>query len=838
MSNLKRPILDEKIAYEAMKSRKEKFGIFHKACFHLHTPASYDYRLFDYWEYKDYLDVSEQNLYEKCIDQKVFPETVDLEKIILEGKYSCYRDKKELLAYTLLAHEIISNQIGIVLITDHHTISGIDKLKVAISGLCKMKTSVVYPEVVLGIEISCADKNHVVGIFEDDKSTRGRINEWLEENVLTLEDGSFKTSIDVLQFIRSINGIGYIAHLDSSDTFKEKYLSGAYKEKLFSKDLISFVGLANYENKAYIEGKVKLFRSEPIGFIIDNDAHDIQSIEKNIFWLKGSKRNYSMIKEALDEYDISVSLEGIHENNMKQHIKGIYVENSENGFLCNKEEDAFCLTFSSALNCLIGGRGTGKSSILEVLEYILSQRCESEDKLEFICAHGNAWVLYEYCNEEYLIEMRMPIKVNADDNILQCFGQNIQGRYHFKYYYSEDQIRDHAFKHFLKISRVVYSKGDWHLEAVANKREMLKKFFDIRYSINELVNTAGGEKINKFIYDTLFENRTISRPEDIVSFRKKSGLKKMLGDVQDALCKRKKDVDLVIEPFNKNQKGILRIVYSQNATYIEPPLEEWLFYGQYSARKWYERYNITQGNVIEYLMTLFDSLGIFEFLSMIVNTEVHVAEKMVNFLDFCTNTNKDMVEQGIESLTPENVQVVIEMIFSNLVTDDNIRTIIEYLKNYVSNVEGFSLEFNINNKEGSVGDAIYRSVERLSLGQKVVAMLSFVLGYSEYSEDYRPLIIDQPEDNLDNQYIYKNLIKQLRTLKEKRQVIIATHNATIVTNAKADQVCVMLSDNVKGWIGSTGYPGEKRIKKQILNYLEGGKESFLHKYNVYKDALK
>ena len=116
-------------------------------------------------------------------------------------------------------------------------------------------------------------------------------------------------------------------------------------------------------------------------------------------------------------------------------------------------------------------------------------------------------------------------------------------------------------------------------------------------------------------------------------------------------------------------------------------------------------------------------------------------------------------------------------------------------------------------------------------------MLSFILGYSEYSNDYRPLIIDQPEDNLDNQYIYKNLVKQLRLIKEKRQVIIATHNATIVTNAKADQVCLVRSDNQHGWIETTGYPGEKRIKTHIINYLEGGKSSFLHKISIYRDAL-
>jgi energy-coupling factor transporter ATP-binding protein EcfA2 len=52
----------------------------------------------------------------------------------------------------------------------------------------------------------------------------------------------------------------------------------------------------------------------------------------------------------------------------------------------------------------------------------------------------------------------------------------------------------------------------------------------------------------------------------------------------------------------------------------------------------------------------------------------------------------------------------------------------------------------------------------------------------------------------------------LRNIKTKRQVIITTHNATLVTNAKAEQVIVMDSDNINGWIVTTGYPNELNIK--------------------------
>ena len=106
-----------------------------------------------------------------------------------------------------------------------------------------------------------------------------------------------------------MDGIGYIAHIDTSDVFNEKYLSGAYKRKLFSNDILKVIGISNLDNIDRIKRYVKQYRSSEVKILIDNDAHDIDNIKKNIFWLKGSKRNYSMVKEALNDYDISVSFE-------------------------------------------------------------------------------------------------------------------------------------------------------------------------------------------------------------------------------------------------------------------------------------------------------------------------------------------------------------------------------------------------------------------------------------------------------------------------------------------------------------------------------------------------
>ena len=829
------PTKRERVAYEAIKNRKDKFGMFHKSCFHIHTPASHDYKLLSQWSHNNYISASEQDIYDICIKRNVFPEMVVLESITLEDARSCYCNKKEFLSYLLLADVIITNEIELIVVSDHHTVTGVEKLKTAIKELCRNKFHKVYPEVLLGIEISCADKNHVVGIFENCQTAVNNINSWLCDHLLSAEDGTFETSIKVLEFIKSINGIGYLAHLDTSDIFKDKFSSGAYKKKLFSDKVLKLIGLSDYSKCNSIKNYLKQFRAADINVVIDNDAHDIDTIPNKTFWIKGSKRNYLMLKEALNDYDISVSFE--NEKFAKQYIKGIYIQNSNIGFLKGDEKSGFCLNFSKALNCLIGGRGTGKSTVLEILEYVLSQQCDSISKLEFICAHGDTWLLYDYRGEEYLIEMRMPIKPNPDDNILRCFGQNLSGRYHYKYRYMVNDVKEYAYKRFLKISKVLYKGDEWYLETVANKREMLNHFFDVRYSVNDLVNTAGDEKINEFLYKTLFQNKVLSKPEEAIHFKKKSGLVKALDNVQDVLQKRRNEVYSVITPFNDKHAKILRITYSQNNMFLEPDFGFWVFGENYKKNVWYKNYNITSENIVEYLLALNDEVGIFNFLKLAISEDADKALSTRSILEFCKEPDKDMIDNGITSLDKIKAKEVLTNVFRSLITDKNIDTVIDYLKKYITHIESFSLEFNINNKEGNSSSPIYKSVETLSLGQKVVAMLSFILGYSEYSKDYRPLIIDQPEDNLDNQYIYRNLVKQLRSIKEKRQVIIATHNATIVTNAKADQVCIMCSDNRHGWVETTGYPGECRIKKHIVNYLEGGIESFIHKISIYEDAL-
>ena len=297
--------------------------------------------------------------------------------------------------------------------------------------------------------------------------------------------------------------------------------------------------------------------------------------------------------------------------------------------------------------------------------------------------------------------------------------------------------------------------------------------------------------------------------------------------------KRKNEISEIIDPFNKEQEGLLRITYKQTNNYNEPDLYRWIF-GDRSKNKMFNGYRITRKDIINYLLSIFDKEGLCELFNMLYNRNIDIKKYSLKEYAKDLKANKNLDFKEVDNSAEIRILNSVYNEFKNI----NLNLIKEYLIDFLNENEELSLEFNINSKNSSASlKETFKDVKHLSLGQKVVAMLDFILAYSEYSNDYRPLIIDQPEDNLDSQYIYKNLVKQIRSVKSKRQIIIATHNAALVTNTLSEHVCVMKSDGNHGWIEAEGYPGTKKIKRHIVNYMEGGKESFKHKMKLYEEIL-
>jgi ABC-type lipoprotein export system ATPase subunit len=117
-----------------------------------------------------------------------------------------------------------------------------------------------------------------------------------------------------------------------------------------------------------------------------------------------------------------------------------------------------------------------------------------------------------------------------------------------------------------------------------------------------------------------------------------------------------------------------------------------------------------------------------------------------------------------------------------------------------------------------------------SLGQRASALILFLLSQKENDI----LIIDQPEDDLDNQTIYKDVIQEIKRLKGQMQFIFATHNANIPVLGDSEMLiaCKYIPDTkIATEAGSIDC---KNIQQKIINIMEGGKEAFKIRKNIYK----
>ncbi len=122
-----------------------------------------------------------------------------------------------------------------------------------------------------------------------------------------------------------------------------------------------------------------------------------------------------------------------------------------------------------------------------------------------------------------------------------------------------------------------------------------------------------------------------------------------------------------------------------------------------------------------------------------------------------------------------------------------------------------------------------KELKRHSLGQRASALILFVLS----QRDNDVIMIDQPEDDLDNQTIYEDVIKLIRNLKPQAQFIFATHNANFPVLGDAEQIfsCQYTDDKMNITTGSIDHPA---LQQEIVKIMEGGEEAFNRRKEIYQ----
>ena len=126
-----------------------------------------------------------------------------------------------------------------------------------------------------------------------------------------------------------------------------------------------------------------------------------------------------------------------------------------------------------------------------------------------------------------------------------------------------------------------------------------------------------------------------------------------------------------------------------------------------------------------------------------------------------------------------------------------------------------------------------RSIREGSPGQKTAALLAFLLSYGD-----EPLVLDQPEDDLDNHLIHELIVRQIREVKRRRQIVVVTHNPNIVVNGDAELVVALAVRSGATQMECEGSLQDKQVRETICTVMEGGRDAFAERYRrIAVDAL-
>jgi ABC-type lipoprotein export system ATPase subunit len=198
------------------------------------------------------------------------------------------------------------------------------------------------------------------------------------------------------------------------------------------------------------------------------------------------------------------------------------------------------------------------------------------------------------------------------------------------------------------------------------------------------------------------------------------------------------------------------------------------------------------------------------------------------------------LENIAKSLSPrEFVEIVIqgnnEPLVSNCdLSEQNASRIIGYLKAKENFEDVLALCYlaypeDVPSIKYQKDDGEYYPLNALSVGQKCTALLIIAL-----SDGVKPIIIDQPEDSLDNPSVYDDIVSKLRSGKEKRQFILTTHNSNVGVASDSDNFIIIKGTASCCTVKCCGAIDNSEVRSGIIDHLEGGNEPFELKSRKYR----
>ena len=515
---------------------------------------------------------------------------------------------------------------------------------------------------------------------------------------------------------------------------------------------------------------------------------------------KLSHKSFQALRMALS--DPQIRLTSTVEDNAPVFIIGCAIQSK----IIREKDEKFCfIRFNPEMNCIIGARGTGKSTILEIIQHIIS--LDSNRRIEE--RYFSAVLYISVNNKVYAIRHEPRVRSYPD---IQVYVKNGKNNFTPSNHtlssdlkkviavgYRQRQLYEYS-KNPRMILEIVDAFIKWKYNDELEKAQsqvnaLYKKLEDMLKSYVSEASRSGKRFLDYIDGNNLNDENLVPRI---------CNLHRTLAKKRNALHSLRAKM---IDELNRILDGRVNLTLSRTT---DP--EKWDYYlGEFCSRVMHraDRYLDYKVEISKCLEKKIFALG-------------RMFQDDFDFFRLLLEKNyEQIISQYKIKLTAKTLANIRECL-----TDEEI------LFSFDSTIQ---LRYNINT--GRHAKEMFRDGGQLSLGQHAVALLLLVLDVSYELSDSRPLLMDQPEDDLDNSYIYNTLVSEFRNSKAKRQIIISTHNANIPVASDAENIIVLGFDGSSGFVSDSGSLDRPSIAESVIDTLEGGREAMRKRQAKYVDCI-
>ena len=734
------------------------------------------------------------------------------------------------------------------------------------------------------------------------------------------ENSNSRSNHSLLETIKKLNDCGkdyfiIMAHVEQNNGLLEELNGGRIIEfgqnDIFRENVLGFQKLRTREKLKNLEN---WFEAKLPALVEGSDPGSIEEIGKgDKVFIKIGDYNFKAIKYALVDYISRISTTVLSSNNA--YIKSI---SFQGGKLDNQN---ICL--SPEMNNLIGIRGSGKSTIIELLRYCLDiplgQKSQDIRYKEGIVANGigsggkiivNA---VDKHNNSYTIERMYGHSVNVYDESHELKNISVDSIIQNPLYFGQKDLSntDDGFETDLmdKLmgkmrSDIIQKIESVRMKTISNiqqwmnlknsieqKKEFEAQKIDLQHKLKVFKERGLEEKLKRqvaFEKDDIKLNEIMRHlsffKDSCLSFYEENKVKfieiskhetfenqEIFSNIQRYLSELVKDLELLqktgikteeyimkvkieIEGFKNKQNGLSEdfakiqreinipnlnadefVKMSRSLNILEVKLTE----VNKNIIKREELFNSIKKNLVELNELWREKFLLYETEIKKINTaqealklEIKFKEERGRFKEHLKEAyNGSGLRENHYSFLIENFKDYIE-IFLDITKKDGSK-----VKTYITDTiySNFAFKFNENicdlltYKVPDKIEILYHGKPLMyhSLGQRASALVLFILA----QRDNDLIMIDQPEDDLDNQTIYEEVIKAIKKIKPEVQFVFATHNANIPVLGDAEKVIACeYQDKIIIFEGSIDKP---EIQDKIIGIMEGGKDAFNRRRDIY-----